>query len=205
MKWLKEQNRRTKEFMESDFSSSLWLAGAGFAVLLVLGVVLGCIFPDMAENMVLFFSSNLASNGVTDENGNIHLLALLYNNLRAAVVTICYGFIPFIFLPALSLGINGMLIGFFAAYYLHNGMNMLYFIAGIVPHGILEIPALVISIALGLYLCHAINDYARHSTKGSVKAALGNILRVYCLRAAPMFIVAALIECYVTPWIVSFI
>lgn len=205
MNRLKEQNRRTHEFMRGEFSASLWMAGAAFAVLLVLGIVLGCIFPDMAENFVLFFSSNLASNGVVDESGNIRLLPLLYNNLRAAVMTIAYGFIPFIFLPALSLGINSMLIGFFAAFYLNNGMDMLYFLAAIVPHGILEIPALVISVALGLYLCRVINDYARHSTKGSVKAALGSILRVYCLRAAPLFIAASLIECYITPWIVTLI
>ena len=205
MKWLKEQNRRTREFMREEFSSSLWMAGAAFAILLILGVVLGLLFSDMAENFVRFFSSNLANNGVVDENGTIRLLPLLYNNLRAAVMTIVYGFFPFIYLPALSLGINSMLIGFFAAVYLHNGMDMLYFLAAIVPHGILEIPALVISIALGLYLCRVVNDYARHSTKGSVKTALGHILRVYCLRAAPLFIVASLIECYITPWIVTLI
>lgn len=205
MKWLKEQNRRTHEFMREEFASSLWMAGAAFVALLVLGIVMGCILPTLAENFVLFFSATLAGNGVVDESGNILFLPLLFNNLRAAAVSVCYGFIPFLFLPALSLGLNSLLIGFFAAYYLNNGMDMLYFLASIVPHGILEIPALVISIALGLYLCRVINDYARHSTKGTVKTALGSILRVYCLRAAPLFIAAALIECYITPRIITFI
>ena len=109
------------------------------------------------------------------------------------------------FLPALSLGINALLVGFFAAFYLKNGMSMLYFCAAIIPHGIFEIPALVISIGLGLYLCRTINDFARHNTKGAVTAAVQDILRVLCLRAVPLFVIASVIECYITPWIVSFI
>ena len=39
MKWLKEQNRLTKEFVRGDFSSQLWMTGVSFAVLLVVGFV----------------------------------------------------------------------------------------------------------------------------------------------------------------------
>lgn len=205
MNWMKEQNRRTDEFVAGPFSSHLWMTSVSFAVLLVLGVVLGCIFPDMAQQFVSFFTGNLTGSGIVDEDGTIHLLPLLANNLRAAVATIAYGFFPFLFLPALSLGINALLVGFFAAFYLKNGMSMLYFCAAIIPHGIFEIPALVISIGLGLYLCRTINDFARHNTKGAVTAAVQDILRVLCLRAVPLFVIASVIECYITPWIVSFI
>ena len=58
----------------------------------------------------------------------------------------------------------------------HEGM--LYFFAAIIPHGIFEFPALIISIALGLHLCRVINDYVRHNTKGAVKDCLHGILRV---------------------------
>lgn len=205
MNWLKEQNRRTKEFVAGPFSSHLWMASVAFAVLLVLGVVLGCIFPDIAQQFVAFFTGNLSGSGIVDEDGKIHLLPLLFNNIRAAMATISYGFLPFLFLPALSLGINALLIGFFAAFYLNNGMNMLYFCAAIIPHGIFEIPALVLSIALGLYLCGTINDYVRHNTKGVVKSSLQDILRVLCLRAIPLFVIASFIECYITPRIANLI
>ena len=109
------------------------------------------------------------------------------------------------FAVGLGVGINSLLIGFFAAFYLKNGMSMLYFCAAIIPHGIFEIPALVISIGLGLYLCRTINDFARHNTKGAVTAAVQDILRALCLRAVPLFVIASVIECYITPWIVSFI
>lgn len=205
MSWLKVQNGRTKAFITGDFSSQLWMTSVAFAVLLVVGVVLGCIFPDMAEQFVTLFTGNLTGSGIVDEDGTIRLLPLLANNIRAAVATIAYGLFPFLFLPALSLGINSLLIGFFAAFYLKNGMSMLYFCAAIIPHGIFEIPALIISIALGLYLCRTINDFARHNTKGAVTTAAQDILRVLCLRAIPLFVIASVIESYITPWIVSFI
>lgn len=205
MSWLKVQNGRTKAFITGDFSSQLRMTSVAFAVLLVVGVVLGCIFPDMAEQFVTLFTGNLTGSGIVDEDGTIRLLPLLANNIRAAVATIAYGLFPFLFLPALSLGINSLLIGFFAAFYLKNGMSMLYFCAAIIPHGIFEIPALVISIALGLYLCRTINDFARHNTKGAVTTAAQDILRVLCLRAIPLFVIASVIESYITPWIVSFI
>lgn len=205
MSWLKEQNRRTQEFVRGDFSSQLWMAGVAFAVLLALGFVLGLFLKDFATTFVGFFTTTLASSGIVEEDGTIHLLPLLVNNVRAAIFTISYGFIPFLYLPALSLGINALLIGFFAAFYLNNGMSMLYFFAGIIPHGIFEIPALILSIALGLYLCRIVNDYVRHNTKGIVKSAVFDILRVLCLRAVPLFVIASIIESYITPWIASLI
>lgn len=205
MSWLKEQNRRTREFVRGPFSSQLWMASVAFVVLLVLGFVMGLLLKDFATSFVGFFTTTLASSGIVEEDGTIHLLPLLVNNIRAAVFTIAYGFIPFVFLPALSLGINALLIGFFAAFYLNSGMSMLYFFAAIVPHGIFEIPALVISIALGLYLCRIINDYVRHNTKGVVKSAIFDILRVLCLRAVPLFVIASVIECYITPRIAGLI
>ena len=202
---LREQNRLAREFIRGDFSSQLWISAVAFPVLMILGFVLGILIDDLAANFVTTFTSQLADNGVMGEDGTIHLPALLYNNLRASVFTICYGFIPMLFLPALSLGINALLLGFFAAYYYINGMSMLFFFAAIIPHGIFEIPALVLSIALGLYLCRIITNYVRHNEKGIVRTALYHILRVFVLRAVPLFAIASVVESYITPWIITLI
>ena len=74
MSWLKEQNRRTQEFVRGDFSSQLWMAGVAFAVLLVLGFVLGLFLKDFATTFVGFFTTTLASSGIVEEDGTIHLL-----------------------------------------------------------------------------------------------------------------------------------
>lgn len=205
MQDLKTQNRLVHDFMRGEFAALLKMTAAAFAVLMVLGFVLGLLMEDMAENFVGFFVRNVNTSGIMDEGGKIHLFPLLFNNLRAAVMTIAYGFLPYIYFPALSLGINSLLLGFFAAFYYSNGMSMLYYFAAIIPHGIFELPALVLSIALGLYLCKTVNAYIRENTKGLVKDTVMDILRVLCLRAAPLFVVASVVESYVTPWVVSFI
>lgn len=205
MDWIKEQNRLTKEFVRGDFSSQLWMSSVAFGALIVLGFVLGMILPDFANTFVGFFSQQMADSNVVADDGTINLLALLYNNVRAAIFTIAYGFIPMLYLPALSLGINSSLLGFFAAFYLSNDQSMLFFFAAIIPHGIFEIPALVLAIALGLYLCRMITDYTRHNTKGMVMSAVKNILRVFLLRVLPLLIIASIVESFVTPWIISFI
>ncbi len=67
-----------------------------------------------------------------DTTGRVDVLALFGNNVRATVFSIAYGFIPFIYLPALSIGINSLLLGF-AGVYVNNGISLLAYFAGIVP------------------------------------------------------------------------
>lgn len=202
---LKDRCRLTHAFICDEFSSQLWMSAIAFPVLMIAGFALGYFNKDLAETMVLTFSQQLADKGVIDNDGSIQLIQLLLNNLQAAIFTVCYGLIPFLYLPALSLGINGMLMGFFAAFYVNNGMSMLFFAAAIIPHGIFEIPALIYSLAMGLYLCRTITDYVRNNTKGIVKEAAGNLLWVFLLRAVPLFTIASLVETFVTPWIVTFL
>ena len=129
--------------------------------------------------------------------------ALLWNNLRAMVLSVLYGFIPFIYLPALSLGVNALLLGLFAAYFLNNGISILAYLGGILPHGIFELPALVISLACGIYLC-SINQYVRKNTRGIMAPTLKNIVRVLALTVLPLLAAAAAVEAYVTPAVMQF-
>ena len=122
----------------------------------------------------------------------------------ALVLSVLYGFIPFIYLPALSLGVNALLLGLFAAYFLNNGISILAYLGGILPHGIFELPALVISLACGIYLCSRINQYVRKNTKGMMVPTLKNIVRVLALTVLPLLAAAAAVEAYVTPAVMQF-
>ena len=94
------------------------------------------------------------------------LLALFGNNVRASAVSILYGFIPFLYLTALALGTNALILGVFAAYYVNNGVSLLVYLAGILPHGIFELTALMLAFAGGFLLCRQITQYVRSNTKG---------------------------------------
>lgn len=185
------QFRQLRDFFRSqDFRHSLLITGGAFAALIVLAFAAGLIFPAVPAQVLTLFSQQMADAGVVSGSGSISVPALLWNNLRAMVLSVLYGFIPFIYLPALSLGVNALLLGLFAAYFLNNG--------------IFELPALVISLACGIYLCSRINQYVRKNTRGIMAPTLKNIVRVLALTVLPLLAVAAAVEAYVTPAVMQF-
>ena len=199
------QFRQLRDFFRSqDFRHSLLITGGAFAALIVLAFAVGLIFPAVPAQVLTLFSQQMADAGVVSESGSISVPALLWNNLRAMVLSVLYGFIPFIYLPALSLGVNALLLGLFAAYFLNNGISMLAYLGGILPHGIFELPALVISLACGIYLCSRINQYVRKNTRDIMAPTLKNIVHVLALTVLPLLAVAAAVEAYVTPAVMQF-
>ena len=136
---------------------------------------------------------------MASDDGSVVFSALLLNNLSAMVMATVYGLLPFIRLPALTLGVNGATLGLFAGYYVHQGIPLWKYLVGILPHGIFEIPALILSAALGLYLCRTVSDALLKKRTGSVRAALGQCGQILLWWVLPLIAVAAVIETYVTP------
>ena len=69
--------------------------------------------------------------------------------------------------------------------------------------GALLAALLVLSLAAGLCLCQNINHYIRKNEKGVMKPLMLNLLRVICLLVLPLLVVAAVMECYVTPQVMQ--
>ena len=137
---------------------------------------------------------------MADEEGNLSPLGLLANNWRAMLMPVLLGFIPFLFLPLLTLAANGGLLGMMAPWLQRNGMGLTVYLAGILPHGILELPALVLSAACGVYLCRNMGRILFRSERAEPLVELvSNLLRVMLLLVFPMVAAAAVLEVYVTP------
>ena len=202
---MKQQFSKLRNFYRSDFLHWLTVTAAAFLILIMLSFVIGLFVPDLAGNVFLWFSMGVEELGVMDDQGNFYAGALFLNNFRSMMTGILMGFIPYIYLTALSLGVNSMLLGFFAAFYIDNGYPMAQYFAALFPHGLFEIPAMILAFSSGIYLCHTITDYARNNVKGTVKAALGNLARVFIVQIVPLLLIAALLEAYVTPRFVEFI
>lgn len=120
MSWLKEQNRLTHEFCRGELSHFLHITACAFAALAVIGLVLGLVRPDLCSWMIGQFVQQMEDMGIQQADGHLSALMLLGNNLRASIACILYGFVPFLFLPALSLGVNAGLLGLLAAFYLQT-------------------------------------------------------------------------------------
>lgn len=200
---MKEHFTKLRQFYRGELSYHLFIATVAFCVMIVLSFILGMVRPSIASGAIQYFANMIKDAGLVDDKGAFSALGIFGNNIRAFVVTACYGFIPFVFLPVVSLALNGAILGLFAAFYVNNGQSLLVYLAGILPHGIFELPALVLAMSCGLYLCRVITDYVRFNRKGTVKAALANIARVLVLNVLPLTAVAAVIEANVTPLILA--
>ena len=188
---LTEANRIRK--LEYDFPA------IAFGALILLGFAGSLLLPKLADQLFLQFAQQMAELGIMDTTGRVDVLALFGNNVRATVFSIAYGFIPFIYLPALSIGINSLLLGLFAGVYVNNGISLLAYFAGIVPHGIFELPALILALSSGIYLCRKVTDYVRHNEKGVMGPLMKDLLRLFVMHIIPLLMAAAVIEAYVTP------
>ena len=193
---MKKQLRALGDFWREEYGRWVGMTATAFLVLVVLSYIAGRLFPEIPATVLTYFNEVVADSGIVRDDGSFSALALFGNNLRAMVLSTLYGFIPFLYLPALSMGVNAILLGMVASSV--NGQWLLL-AAGILPHGIFELPALCLSLAAGLCLCQNINRYIRKNEKGVMKPLLLNILRVTGLVVVPLLVIAAVMESYVTP------
>lgn len=200
-----EQWALLRQQWRSGFSSALARTAIAFLILTVIGFGVSLAFPELLNRVMDFFMGYLMDGDVVNETGTISAGALLRNNLTACFYAISYGLIPFLYLPAATLGINATLIGAMAAYYAVSGLSPLLFLAALLPHGIFELPALVISFTAGLELCRQITGrcLGREGIPPMLQC-LSDAARLYLFPVLPLLAVAALMEAYVTPWLSSF-
>ena len=204
MSTLREQYGLLRNFLRSGFSTTVSLCAKGFLAAAVFGAFAAFFYPDVIETALESFSAMVEDAGIVGEDGSISTFALLFNNWWAMLMSAAYGFIPFIFLPLLSLISNGLILGVFGVYYVKSGFGILAYLAGILPHGIFELPAIVLSIACGVYLCRNVNRViTSNPNRIPMVELLSDLLRVLLLLVAPLTVVAAFIECYITPLIMS--
>ena len=127
-----------------------------FVVTVIVNAIIFQTNPQIAE---MYYQELVA---VFEEKSMLHYtgvtlwLWIFMNNLIAGGLTVLSGFIPFFFLPLLSLVSNAMIIGLLGAVYQINNVGWLPLLAGILPHGMIEIPALILAATLGIHICYVI-------------------------------------------------
>lgn len=175
-----------------------------FFTLAVLAFIICLALPDLRQRLVDYVLSAMGGLDIQDASGMISAPALLSNNLRACLFTMMYGLVPFLLLPAMSLGVNAIMLGVLAAWYVSEGASLLVYLAAIVPHGIFELPALILAFATGLYVCGQVTRLCRRDKEAlHVWDCLLLMSRVLFLALLPLLAAAAVVEAYVTPLVAS--
>jgi len=183
----------------------LWLVFAGITAIMI---ALGFAMPSLSTGAFDMFSEFAAESGIIDESGTMSPVALIINNSRAALLCICYGLMPFMFLPVLVIAFNAALVGFvLAAVAAANGTGVLLLtLCGILPHGIFEITALCLAAAIGCTICLEI---VRCIIKKPTILPMGRLfihsLLAYVACVLPLMVIAGVVESYVTPLVMNLI
>ena len=136
-----------------------------------------------------------------DDSVKITAPYLFLHNLRATAVMGLLGIFSFGILAALGYLLNISLIGVvFGAASLFGYSPALLFFAGVFPHGLFELPALLFSTAAVLRIGLVLVTPQTQRTIGEVLLeALADWARVLVGLIIPLLAIAALIEAYVTP------
>ena len=113
---------------------------------------------------------------------------ILLNNLKSSFFGMIFGIVLGIF-PVLALIANGYLLGFVST--LTTAEYGVLSLWRILPHGIFELPAIFISLGLGLKLGSFIFQKKKQE---SFKNFLLNSLRVFLFIVIPLLIIAGIIE-----------
>jgi stage II sporulation protein M len=152
-----------------------------------LGYFLAEAYPDLAkkemEDLREFFRTFVSRDISPLE---IFLIIFLNNSIKsffAMILGVFFGIVPVLFIF-----LNGLIIGFFAKF-LGEEMGILKFVFLLLPHGILEIPAVILACSYGVQLgISLIKD-----RKGLGKKIKVSVIKFFKI-VVPMLFVAAAVE-----------
>jgi len=179
------------------FHKALWVAVPLFITGLIAGLISS---PDWLD---YFGSLQQISDTLANATPLSLFLFILFNN--AVTLLFAFALSPVLCLaPILSLFVNGWVIGLVSVAVYHQE-SLLFVLAGILPHGIIEIPALLISqaAAIGFGSSLLLYVFQRSSRDRMIPRIRQNA--IYFGIAMLMLPAAAVIEAFVTPLILSHI
>lgn len=153
------------------------------------------------EQMVELQDRLIRVGDLSELGGVLNTPALFLHNLQATLLMVFFGLFSFGVLGVILYLINTSVIGILLGLFQLMGYHPLPLIAaGILPHGIFEIPALILSCAAVLHIGLVLVTPQAGRTVGEVLIeALAEWMRVAVGLVMPLLLIAALIESNITP------
>jgi stage II sporulation protein M len=178
---------------------NLILASSIFFVSLILGTLIG---QNIIEGLMEQLGAILEPLELTGKLTILLFLIIFINNAIKALGIIFLGILlglP----PLLFIVLNGFILGGLGSA-LESVNGWRYVMASFVPHGVIEIPVILLAAALGFTVgMESLKWLIRRESQ--VKLQLSNGLKVYVRWILPGLAVAAIIEVLVTPLLIGLV
>jgi stage II sporulation protein M len=131
--------------------------------------------------------------------------SILFHNLRVLAAEALLGVFSFGALSLVLLMVPMIFIGFFCGQMPLLGASPLLFLATFVlPHGIAELPAAVLATGMALRLGAAVvSPPSGLSLRQGLLLSLADFVKVFVFLVTPLLGIAAVLEVWLTPWIVT--
>jgi stage II sporulation protein M len=194
------QWKGAETYFEKHLKQTFLICLSVFIVLIIINLILFSSNPQMSE---MYFNELMAvfkGKTLLNSTGVDLWIGIFINNIIAGGISVLLGGVPFLFLPYFSLASNAIIIGLMGAVYQMNGIGWLPFMVGILPHGVIEIPTLILGVTLGVHICSKlVKQILKRSFKGELKQAIIGCLQIYVCWMIPLFFLASFIEVFITP------
>jgi len=175
------------------------LATGIFLITILLGVLIG----QNAALEVLRRLGGLVERFARTENLSLLLFLLIFLNNGIKALAIIFLGVLLGIPPLLFIGLNGFIVGSVGSA-LESALGWKYVMASVVPHGVIEVPMLLLATALGLTLgMESFKWLTRRESQ--VKLQLSECLKVYLKWILPGIAIAAIIETFVTNLLIGLV
>ncbi|MBN2047970.1 MAG: stage II sporulation protein M [Anaerolineaceae bacterium] len=186
--------------------SALWIC----AVLSLLGLVFG-----MTQTRQFFLPADLLQISPTDERiGQVvdlftsssgPIFGIWFQNTRVILLASLLGFLSFGMIGLFPMLASITLVGYLSAMLTASGLPLINLLILLLPHGIIEIPALIIGTAAILHTGARIVAPAKEKNLGEIWIeSLADWAKLIFALVLPAFLIAALIEAQITPRLLQF-
>ena len=152
----------------------------------------GTVAPQLLEILQETFG------GIAEMPPLILLAIIFLNNAVKSLAALILGL--FFGIPSvLFIILNGAIIGI-VAYEVSTIHGLPFVLAALIPHGIFELPAVLLSAAIGIKLGAKVLNRLKGET--GLKGEFRSGVRFFATRIIPLLIIAAVIEVFVTPLVI---
>ena len=185
---------------DSQLANAITITLLLFLATVMIGWVGSAQNPSIGEELIKLFDKEVASQ-MDGKNPFDMCVKIFFNNLEACILLFLGG-ATFGIITIFIMSLNGIVIGAIIEI-VHTDHTPLFVAAAILPHGIFEIPAFILSGAIGILLAQSL--IAGWYGKGDAAADARRFGRLFILYVLPLLVIAAYVEAFITPVVIHLV